>query len=385
MANTPQLVLYIASSLGEPVKGYMPAFWQLFCKFIAHLIRLMTDQPRATAKDIILKCKNWVGYLWSARLFISLCMLAGIAAGVCYAMFKKPVYTGKLTFVLYADNKASGISALASQFGLDINMGSNGAFDGDNITGLLGSQRIIIPAIFKSPSSSQPTLLNTFVKSEGLIDKWQAKDRLKNHLPFPAEISDFDGVQDSLLVETCDYILKHNLLVDKTDKKLNYYRVQVTTHDPILSSNLVNFIVREASDFYIQTKTRIARQNLLMLTHEADSLSSLLHGIIVNNAVNTDINLNPAFQVARAPLQQGQVKMSVISTAYGEVVKNLEIAKIALQKETPLYQVIDAPILPLRKQKPSFVISLLAGAFGACFIAVLLVLIKKMYYEVMAS
>lgn len=353
--------------------------------FNSATVLAMTDQPKATAKDIILKCKSWVGYLWSKKLFILLFMLAGVITGLTYARLKKPEYTGKLTFVLFADNKANGISALASQFGLDLNMSNNGAFDGDNITGLLSSERIIIPAAFKSPGNGQPTLLNSFVMHEGLMDRWQAKDRLKNHLPFPADISEFDQLQDSLLVETCDYMLKHNLVIDKIDKKLNYYRVQVTTHNPVLSANLVNFIVKEASDFYIQTKTRVARQNLLMLNHEADSLSSLLHGIIINNALNTDVNLNPAFQVARAPLQQGQFKMNVVSTAYGEVVKNLEIAKIALQKETPLYQVIDAPILPLRQQKPSFLFSIMAGALAGCFIAVLLLLMKKVYNEIMAG
>lgn len=345
----------------------------------------MTEQPRAkNAKDIILACKSWISYLWSKKLFIFLFIFSGAVTGVLYAWVRKPVYTGKITFVLYTDNKTNGISALASQFGLDINMGNNGAFDGDNITGLLSSERIIIPAAFKSAGNGQPTLLNSFVAHEGLLDSWQSKERLKQKLPFPASIDDFDDIQDSLLGEACEYLLKHNLVIDKIDKKLNYYRVQVTTHDAVLSANLANYIVKEASEFYIQTKTRIARQNLFMLTHEADSLSALLHGIIVTNAVNTDANINPAFQYARTSLQQGQIKMNVVSTAYAEVVKNLEIAKIALQKEMPLYQVIDAPLLPLKQQKPSLVFSVITGILAGGFIAVVLLMLKRIYHETMA-
>ena len=34
---------------------------------------------------------------------------------------------------------------------------------------------------------------------------------------------------------------------------------------------------------------------------------------------------------------------------YTEVMKQLAIAKVTLQKETPLIQVIDTPVLPLKK------------------------------------
>jgi uncharacterized protein involved in exopolysaccharide biosynthesis len=36
-----------------------------------------------------------------------------------------------------------------------------------------------------------------------------------------------------------------------------------------------------------------------------------------------------------------------------ELVKNLELAKISLRRETPLIQTIDQPILPLEKKKVS--------------------------------
>ncbi|MEO5890132.1 MAG: hypothetical protein ABIQ31_07765 [Ferruginibacter sp.] len=343
----------------------------------------MTEQTQVPLKDIIVKLKRWAGYIFSKKIILILSMVAGAGIGLLYTFLKKPEYTGTLTFVLYSESKLSGMSALASQFGLDINMGSSGAFDGDNITGLLNSERIIIPVILKVPKDGKTTLLNTFIEREGLLKKWKKKSRLKDYLPFPEQKSAFKLVQDSLLQEVCEYLVKNNLLVDKIDKKLNYYRLRVKTHDPILSVNLANYIVSEASDFYIQTKTKLARQNLVMITHEADSLSTLLRGILVNNAQNTEVNLNPAFQVARAPLQQGQLRLNAVGIAYGEVIKNLELAKITLQKETPLYQVIDAPLLPLKKQQPSILAGILTGAFVAGFATFILLLLNIIYRDTM--
>ncbi len=42
---------------------------------------------------------------------------------------------------------------------------------------------------------------------------------------------------------------------------------------------------------------------------------------------------------------------TVLQTMYGEVVKNLEISKIAMAQETPIIQIVDMPILPLEKTK----------------------------------
>ncbi len=44
------------------------------------------------------------------------------------------------------------------------------------------------------------------------------------------------------------------------------------------------------------------------------------------------------------------------------MVKNLEIAKINLQKETPLYQIIDFPEMPLKQERPSRLFYAILGA-----------------------
>ena len=86
-----------------------------------------------------------------------------------------------------------------------------------------------------------------------------------------------------------------------------------------------------------------------MLQNEADSLRRVLGGAITSAGSQTDLtfNLNPAYQVQRAGAQQSQASAAALGQAYGQVLQNLEIAKITLQRETPLYQIIDEPTLPL--------------------------------------
>jgi uncharacterized protein involved in exopolysaccharide biosynthesis len=116
-----------------------------------------------------------------------------------------------------------------------------------------------------------------------------------------------------------------------------------------------------------------------MLQHEADSLRNLLGIAITATASQADLtfNLNPAYQVQRSGSQKSQIQATVLGTAYGEVVKNLELAKITLQKQTPLYQVIDEPSLPLKMETKSKLIFLLAGGFFAGILICTILIIRK--------
>jgi hypothetical protein len=188
-------------------------------------------------------------------------------------------------------------------------------------------------------------------------------------------------VQDSLVRFVYEKVTDAYIDVARPDKIESIFVVKTTSKDELFSQYLTKNIVDVTAKFYIETKTKTAKDNLDMLQHEADSLRTLLSGSISSTAEVYDYtyNLNPAYQAQRAPAQEGQMKVEVLGTAYGEVVKNLELAKITLQQETPLYQIIDEPRLPLVAEKPGKLFSLIAGGLLAGFVLILFYLLKKAY------
>jgi len=187
------------------------------------------------------------------------------------------------------------------------------------------------------------------------------------------------GTQDSMFREIYDVVQRDNLDVSIPDKDQSIYSVTTTSQNQIFSFYLTKYIVDVTSAFYIDTKTSVAKSNLNMLQHEADSLRNLLGIAITATASQADLtfNLNPAYQVQRSGSQKSQIQATVLGTAYGEVVKNLELAKITLQKQTPLYQVIDEPSLPLKMETKSKLIFLLAGGFFAGILICTILIIRK--------
>lgn len=329
--------------------------------------------------DIFRKISSIITYLISKSILLFILCLIGGLTGYIYAYLQSPKYNGTLSFVLSTESKSSNFSGIASQFGIDLGNGSsNDVFSGDNIISLFRSNKMIRKTLFKKPPGAKENLFNIIVHDLKWDQKWLKKPYLKSYYPFYKD-SLLSPVQDSLINEVCLKIENNLLTIARPDKKLSVYMVSTTSSNEIFSCYLTRYLVDETAQFYIDTKTSIAKQNLRMLQKEADSMRYILGSSISSTASEVDrtFNLNPALQVQRSSIQKGQVNTTVLGTAYGEVVKNLELAKINLQKETPLYQIIDVPTLPLKKIRESKLIFALIGIGIALTLAIPYLLIRK--------
>lgn len=343
----------------------------------------MSSGKEVTIKDIYFKLKDWFSYLLSKWIWI---VAAGIICGIIgiiYAWVEKPKYTAELTFILSNNSSStSTLYGLASEFGIDLSSSSD-VFSDNNIVSLMTSQTMVQKALLQKPPNTNETLLNMYVKDEQLDEGWNKKDHTKGSYPFPNDTSKMNYVQDSLFRDVYKKIEDSYLSVVRPDKDLSIYKVITTSEDEIFSLYLTKYLVEATSKFYIDTKTSVARNNLNMIQHEADSIHDLLNGSIASTAHVYDYtyNLNPALQAQRIPAQEAQLNATALGNAYGEVLKDLEIAKISLQKETPLYQIVDAPEFPLIADKTGRLIGLIVGGFAGGFLMVLFLILKKLLSE----
>ncbi len=342
----------------------------------------MANSDELSLKEILVIIKRWYSFLLSKFVLIIIAGIIGGGCGLLYAWISKPKYEASLSFILANnDQTASGVIGLASQFGIDLGGGSNDVFTGNNIIALMKSRKMVQETLLKKPAESNQSLLNIFCVDKELPQAWKKDPKLKTVYPFPDSISQMSMVQDSMFRDIYDGIQKKYLDVSMPDKDKNIYNVVTISNNQIFSYYLTTYLVNVTSAFYIDTKTSVAQQNLKMLQHEADSLRLLLGNTITTAAAQTDItfNLNPAYQVQRSGAQQSQVSASALGQAYGQVLQNLEIAKITLQKETPLYQIVDEPQLPLVMQKPGKLISLIIGGVLGGFLMCAFLIVRRIF------
>jgi hypothetical protein len=321
-------------------------------------------------------------------LILAVSVLGGIIGGV-YAYMQKPVYTSNITFVLEEGGTSGGLGGLgglASVVGINVGDNSGGGlFQGDNILELYKSRSMIEKALFTSVplDGRNELLINYYIKFNNLRESWDKNPALKGiqfDSSFIANASKgvHDRTKDSIIAVIVNDIKVNNLNVSKIDKKLSVINAEVKAKDEIFAKEFNDQIVKTVNDFYIQTKTKKSLENVEILQQNTDSVRTVMNGSIYTSAAISDAtpNLNPTRQVQRvAPMQKSQFNAETNKVILSELLKNLEISKMALRKETPLIQIIDNPQYPLQKKvvskKFSFVIGFLLFAFlSAVFLAI---------------
>ena len=123
---------------------------------------------------------------------------------------------------------------------------------------------------------------------------------------------------------------------------------------------------------------------MAILEKQTDSIRKELNGAITGVAVANDntFGLNPALNVRRAPSARRQVDVQANTAILTELVKQTELAKVTLRKETPLIQVIDRPILPLEKERFGKVKGILLGGILAGFFLVLGLMVRRIFKQI---
>lgn len=348
-----------------------------------------TPNDEITLKELLLKAKEWYTFLLSKWKTIVLAGIIGAILGLGYSFYKKPVYTATLTYAL-EDGKAAGggLGSLASSFGLDLgSAGSNsGAFAGANLMELFKSRAMVEKTLLAPVTQNNKTisLAEMYIQDKKWRDKWDEKPSLKGLKFFPnADRTKFTRAQDSIFGVIYNDLSNNALTVDQKDKKVAIGTITMKGTNEYFAQQFTLALTNTVTDFYIETKSKRAKENMDILVRQTDSIRGELNGAITGVAVANDntFGLNPALNVKRVPSARRQVDVQANTAILTEIVKQAELAKVTLRKETPLIQVIDQPILPLPKEKFGKAKGILLGGILAGFLAVVGLIVRRIFKE----
>jgi uncharacterized protein involved in exopolysaccharide biosynthesis len=311
--------------------------------------------------ELWLKVKSVVAYLWGYKFLIVAVGLLFGAGGYFKVRLAKPSYTASLTFALEQGGGGGGLSGLASQFGFSIGAGAEG-LGGDNLLSLMTSRRIVQDVLL-SPiyvNGDSLLLVNQYVASEPKLKaKW---DSLGLYPVVAAKCC--DPKQDSALGVVVKSVSENSLAVSKVDKKLSFVTVSYTGTDPVFTGAFVELLTAKSTDFYVQTKMANSTANIAKLEQRVDSVSAELQAAMVGYASSQDQNSFTVQSTAKVPSVQKQMKVTMLTTLYGELVKNLELSKTMAAREEPLITVIDRPHYPLRVRESKLKSAAIGGVLG---------------------
>lgn len=316
--------------------------------------------------DLIVLAKKQLLYLikkiWI--IFIISFITGFFAIGLHFFVEKN--YKSEITLINENDsqNKLGSYSSLADLVGIDLEASTTNSFKGDNILDLLKSKRMI-ESVLRSKYRGNTTYIEAYLINHSI--KYDSL-RLYNNSNFELRY------QDSLYDIVSSRIIKKQISTRRIDKKTDLLKVEFADKDENFTYHFLNKLMLNTHDFYIDYKTKKSQENVTILQAQLDSVKQILYGNIDEIAKNQDATVNLNKAKAKTPAQQQQAEQQANAALYIELIKNLEMSKIALLKEKPFIQIIDSSKLPLLSNKASWVVVFLFGfILGLFFSSVLFV------------
>jgi uncharacterized protein involved in exopolysaccharide biosynthesis len=343
-----------------------------------------TPQDEISLKELIEKGKEWYFYLLSQWKIIVLAGVIGAVLGLTYSFMKKPTYTATLTFALENEKSggSGGIMSLASQFGFDLGGSGGGIFEGSNLIELFKSRTMVEQALMKPVFYKGDTisLAEMYIQQNKWRDSWNKNPKFAKIQFIPeTKRKYFTRIHDSILGVIYSDLSTNYLNVAQKDKKISIISMQVTSTNELFSLYFCENLAKQVGQFYVTTKSKKARANMEILERQTDSIRAELNNAIsgVASANDNTFNLNPALNIRRVPSAKRQVDVQANTAILTELVKQTELAKVTLRRETPLIQVLDRPILPLYKLQFGKAKGLVMGGFLAGFLVVMGLIVRR--------
>ncbi|HET8573169.1 MAG TPA: hypothetical protein VFL76_04790 [Edaphocola sp.] len=359
-----------------------------------------TDKPSGPShddvslKDVLLSVREWLHYLLLQWKILAIALLVGGLAGIAYSYFSPRKYVAKTTFVL--DDDSQNGQALGALAGLSNVLGGGSGdgslFSGDNIIWLYTSDRMLGKTLLDTVSKDgkKIILVNWLLQIDGNLQDADNKLREgdKGYHGFPDKVLNrpqLSRAQGQLLSIAISQIRSKYIQVSNENNTVGIVGVTFVSRDELFSFAFANKIVALVNDFYINTKTKKEQEQVAVLQKKVDEFNrnmgtSMRHAA---NAADAVPNANPMLRALQVKPQREIVDVQVNSAIYTTMVQQLEMAKVALAKETPLIQVVDAPALPLGVIHWGYVKAVCL--FGIIFVilALMLLICRRVYRNVL--
>jgi uncharacterized protein involved in exopolysaccharide biosynthesis len=167
------------------------------------------------------------------------------------------------------------------------------------------------------------------------------------------------------------------------DKKTGIISVSAEFPDPMVSAQVAKISMDYLTEFVTNYRTEKAKHDLNFLAERLSEAKGKYYNTQAKKAQYSDQFSAPTIRLQSADIQRERIESDyrVTSSFYQELLQQYETAKLKVQQETPVFKILQQPVVPFKKSGPKRVIVVLFSMFCGAFVGLFLVLIKKNRYK----
>ena len=350
------------------------------------------EDDEITLKELIQKLQEFWREVWKHWLLIGLIILP-IVAFMLFRAFTTPVtYPANLTFMVNEDegNSIGAMAGILGSFGLG--GGAGGKYNLDKILELSRSRKIVQMALFEKAKVDgvEDYFANHIIRVYKLHKEWEDDTTgLVNFLFTHDSLSLFTNPENKALQILHKKIIGDpdsrcaQLLSSSISEETGIMTMAMTTESEDLSIQFLDTLYSKLSHFYVEKSIEKQQHTYDVMKSKTDSLHRALSSTQYQLLKFQDTNRGLSLRQFEAKKVRLQTEAQVLAVAYGEALKNLELADFSLKNATPFVQVIDQPIPPIKPKRESKLKALIIGCFLGGFLGVAFVLGRKIIRDAM--
>lgn len=333
--------------------------------------------------EIEIRLSDIVQFLKDSRRTVLRWALAALFVGALYAYLQPNEYTAYVTVM--PEWQTKGASGLG-------NLGALAGLTGISLDGVSGNTEAIRPDLYPSMLQSvpfglyvlnQPVRANnrSFTVQDYLI--WSAENSTGSRVGqtlFGWLSSDEDvgekavsnrqqnPAQPLLLTENQEDLIQamNSRVVAEIDKKTGVITIRAKMPDPAVAATVARFSLDYLTNYVTNYRTGKSRQQVKFLTQQVINARRRYQAAEYGLSAYRDRNRSLFLNTAKIEEQRLQADYLLAQTVYNDLSKQLEQARIKVQEEAPVFQVLEPARVPLRKSEPKrTMIALGFAIFGA--------------------
>lgn len=315
-------------------------------------------------------------------------LVAGLAGGVlgfAYASFQKPVYYARLSFLLNENEQSQSLN-LSSLAGLaGISGMSGGNVNEEKLLFIANSRFLMGTALLQEAEigGANNLMVNHFIDLYNMSADFKSDTALKEFSYFTHKrLEDLNYAENKIMDKILKIITEGKQFTVDSKKKsgiVSQYSgviiLEYKSFNEVFAKTFVEILYTHLSKYYTNKTIQRQLKNYALIKERADSIQEVLHSKENYGAQMFDDNIGVIKMQGIVELERNKRDIGMLSLMYGEVLKNLEVAKFTLENQTPVFQTIDLPTYPLEKKKMSRLYAAItfAAIAGFCFFIWLLI------------
>ncbi|MFL0161350.1 Wzz/FepE/Etk N-terminal domain-containing protein [Aquirufa salirivi] len=357
--------------------------------------------PNINSGEITINFGEILRVLKSYYLFIGITAFIFAGIGAIYSLTIPNEFVATVKLLPEMDNRSSGsnlggLKSIAGLAGVDLGSG-------------LGSD-LVKPDIYPNIVQSTPFLLealqsNIYVQKH---KKWlQVYDYLIAYPETPPlQIFSFNqsvqapkkttGIQspkstissELIQLNKSQYYAVNNLrrrIKAEFDKKTGVIMISVKMTDPVAAANLTSFTQSYLTKYVISYRMEKVLKELKFLQDRLLDARKSYDNALSRLSTYRDQHRNTFLQVAKDQEKKLQYEVDIAFNLYAGLNTQVTDSKVKVQRETPVFKVLEPAQVPLQKSDPQRTIITLSFLFFGLFLSLIIVFFRSVNLKKLLS